>query len=63
MSIVVLPLTVVVLKVTESPTFRSLSCASPFLSMSLSLVTAYSVVLLLVLMVTDADPTAVTVPV
>jgi hypothetical protein len=39
-----------------------LSDASPFLSMSLELVTAYVVVPVLVLMVTSELPTAVTVP-
>jgi hypothetical protein len=36
----VVPLVVTVLKVTASPTARALKLASPFLSMSLELVTA-----------------------
>ncbi len=62
LSIVVVLLAVVVLKVTASPTMRSLSVASPFLSMSLVADTVYSVVAVAVLMVTDPVPTAVTVP-
>jgi hypothetical protein len=62
LSMAVVPLVVTVLKVTASPAARSLSEASPFLSMSLLLVTAYVVVPLLVWIVTLEVPTAVTVP-
>ncbi len=55
-------LAVLVLKVTASPITRSLSVASPFLSISLLADTAYCVVAVAVLMVTDPEPTAVTVP-
>jgi len=51
------------LKVTASPAVRSFRAASPFLSRSLALVAAYSVVAVAVLMVTELAPTAVTVPV
>src|SRR5947207_9226959 len=59
---IVAPLAVSVVNLTASPTLRSLSCASPFLSMSLAEVTPYVVVPLLVLIVTELLPTAVTVP-
>lgn len=62
LSTVTVLLAVVVRKVTASPTTRSPSVASPFLSMSLVADTAYSVVAVAVLMVTDPVPTAVTVP-
>jgi len=50
------------LKVTASPTTRSDNWPSPFLSMSLLPETAYMVVPDDVLIVTLAEPTAVTVP-
>ena len=61
-SIEVVPSVVAVLNATLSPTARALSVVLPFLSILLELVTAYSVVPLLVLMVTLDVPTAVTVP-
>ena len=60
LSIVVVP--VVTEKRTVSPTTRSESWASPFLSMSLLLVTVYVVVPVDVLIDTEVLPTAVTVP-